>query len=73
MKRSAEQAFPLSIKVLDERPYKYGRLLNVECLAESEDIYEMKWVRENALSRALYYQSYNKILMEIRGNCKLLK
>ena len=69
-KRSAkQQAFPVAIKVLDGRPYKYGRLLNVECMvAATEEVFEMKWTRESTLTRATYHESYNKILMEIKSN-----
>jgi len=53
---------------MDERPYKYGRILNVECaVADSQADYEMNWIRENALVRGNFYRSYNKILMEIKG------
>ena len=41
--------------------------MNVECIAESEDVYEMEWTRVSAKSRAKTYKSYNKILMEIKG------
>ena len=68
LKRDAP-SFSVSIRVLDDRPYKYGRLTNVECLVtDGEDEYEMSWTRRGARSRGhVTHKSHNKIMLEIRS------
>ena len=67
--RSLDQSkFPVYIKVLNEDNLKYGALFSAECTAESNEITDIKWVRESFKNRAYFSQFDNKIIMTINSS-----
>lgn len=60
-----QSKFPVYIKVLNEDSLKYGSVFSAECTAESNEITDIKWVRESFKNRAYFSQFDNKIMMTI--------